>query len=42
MPRLVPVGALLAFALFWCGSARANQLVTISIPDRQGEIPLLA
>jgi S-formylglutathione hydrolase FrmB len=39
MPTLVPVGAVLAFALFWCGTAGANQLVTISIPDRQGEIP---
>jgi S-formylglutathione hydrolase FrmB len=39
MPRLVAVGAMLAFALLWCGTARANQLVTISIPDRQGEIP---
>jgi S-formylglutathione hydrolase FrmB len=39
MLALVAVGALLAFALFWCATARANQLVTVPIPDRQGEIP---
>jgi S-formylglutathione hydrolase FrmB len=32
-------GVVAACAAFSCGAARANQLVTITIPDRRGEIP---
>jgi len=38
-PALAIAGAIAACAAVWCGAARANQLVTITVPDRHGEIP---
>src|SRR5438132_1483218 len=38
-PAFVMAGALAGAMTFSCGAAHANQLVTITIPDRHSEIP---
>jgi S-formylglutathione hydrolase FrmB len=37
--RVTAALLLIAAAMIWCGAARANQIVTITIPDRRGELP---